>query len=78
MKIHYESRKECNRDLVSKYVKCCVSTLIAANAPTDLRIKPWARTLIFGFGLAALFKNAAEFGQVLQIREEHFPEGERK
>ena len=60
MKIHYESRKECNR------------------APTDLRIKPWARTLIFGFGLGALFKNAAEFGQVLQIREEHFPEGERK
>ena len=77
MKIHYESRKDCDAELIGKWVKCAVSVLLIANA-RDLKIKRWAQAIVEAAGIAGLFKNAAEFGQVLQIREEHYPKGERK
>ena len=67
MKIHYESRKDCNEELLGKYVKCALSVLLIANA-RDLKAKRWVQAVVEGAGIAGLFKNAAEFGQVLQIR----------
>jgi hypothetical protein len=77
MKIHYESRKDCNEELIGKWVKCAVSVLLIANA-RDLKVKRWAQAIVEAAGIAGLFKNAVEFGQVLQIREEHYQKGERK
>lgn len=77
MTIHYESRKDCDGELIVKYAKCALSVLLIANA-RDLKLKRWAQKIVEVAGIMGLFKNAAEFGQVLQIREEHYPKGERK
>ena len=77
MKIYYETEKDCKFAMIAKYVKCCGAAVLVGSL-MDAKIKPWAKAIAGGFAMGAFFKNAVEYGQILQIKDTAFKKGEKK
>lgn len=77
MKTVYESRKDCNYEMLYRYGKCllaCVGLGVGQNISNK---HPWLRALVIGMSAGSLFGNASHYGAVGQIRDTCYPKEEK-